>query len=676
MAPKSIFIESAHVPSVSAGEYRIKVISRNELLPDVSEIAFKVSGYRDRIPGNEILSVYPPRSGIGNYAGSFPSVQFRRSSLPWDFKNDDSQGERVPYLFLSLFEESEMEFEGKLNDPSRVLYRQANGAQLEMGDVNNKMFNYLEVPRQLGMTLPEATEMKYLSHVRVGQDEENGPENGQQDTAVVIAKRMVKPNKKYHAFVGVYLLKEGGRYYLSLKKKENAVNHLIILSEWQFESNHHNAYQYNESKFEGLKSVAIIKSRKTKHPVLEGEEKLIKYLERASKQYAGILAQLESGGEERSAMLSLLKYEGKTLRGMLQELQFSELSYRLPTVSSHREVNDLISIGKIPLLHRLKSGGKTVSWYQGPFVRSHHALSFKGLSGSPEIGFDLGEDIPDHSERLIFYNEQSKMLDMGYAAAWQLGRILAIRNPKILKEIQNWKYQLQLGKLIAAQNEEYSPVNFVPDFSVRKLPDLSRNFVMDLLRFNDFPYYYLIPHHSLLPNKTVSYFKLDNSWMISLLFGIFSIGEAFSIQEFRSYVLNDSVIRTYFDFNKEYFGVLIHSEIFENWPQLTVEVNDQTAYIYTTDLAAGVRLLMSDQELSRVSIFSEREHGHFAMEIPYENAAAEMTADAGLLSFTKNGEMVHYSISGYEGNAKHNRMPFDLLSKQPKVIFEILKANI
>lgn len=673
MSQNTVFIESAHASSVPAGRYKIKVTSVNNLLSTTSEVEFMVSGFMHQIPDNEILSVYPPKSGGGNYAGAFPNVQFKRSSLPWDFLNETAGGERSPYLFVALFEESEIDFDGNLNDDSQVSVQKADTRLLEQCYEKNKAFTYLEIPEKFAVNLPDNLEMKHLSHVRIQQGEERNPAFISDETAIVVSKRMVCPDKKYHAFICSYMVEESGKFNLSGTKKENAPNNLIVLYQWAFESFKHDSYQYNEDKFRGLSSLHAIKTHTSKHPVLEGEEKLINYLKRSRKQYAPILDILEKGdnGDEKNEILSLLKYEGKTLKGMLQELKFSEINYILPAASRNTAVNSLIGMGKIPLRHTLKSGGKMVSWYQGPFVRRQHIMTFKGLSIAPETGFDLGDFIPDHSERLIFYNEETKMLDMGYAAAWQLGRILVTTNAKVLQEIKKWKDQLKLSQLMSEQNEEYSPLNLALDFSVRKLPELIKAFIINLVKLIDFPYFYLFPHKNILPEESLRYFKLDNAWMISMLFGVFSVGNAFSLDEFKSYVLNDSSFAEFFDFKKEYSGLLLHSQIIVNWPQLNIEIDDHADYTYTTDLAPALRLFMTNKPFSKIALFMNNENGHFAIDFPSDSSHEKRNHADGLLSFTKEGGIINYTVSGYENDTCKKRMPFDLLFRQPKITFTI-----
>lgn len=662
MAENTLNIISSHIPQVAAGKYRINVKSENEILTTSSAVDFIVSGFVSQIPQTEVLSVYPPKEGQGNYAGTFPMVQFRRSSLPWDF-DFTAEGERIPYLFLALFEEDELDQESENIDSTKIKIRSGNTSDLDSAYEKDKEFTYLAVPKGSMNLLPDANEMKYLAHVRI-QEDQNTSMNFPSQISIVLSKRMAFPEKRYRAFVCSYLMRSGNTFRLSGEKTDL----LMVLYQWNFEVLANNAYQFNDLKFNGFYTETSSQRRNYENPVHYGEDKLFEFLEKNTSRFVNILKDLNSDDKKRSEILSLLKYEGKTLKGLLHELVFSEIGYH-KTLRDNKWIAELIDLGEVPLLHHLKSGGKMVSWYHGPFVRSGYNVVFKGLSINPEEGIDLGENIPDYSEKLIFYSKDTNMLDLGYAAAWQLGRILVMNNVKVVQEIKKWKHQLRINELILSQNQEYSPVNLSVDNSVRQLPELIRNFIKNIVKFVDFPYYYLFPDETVLPEGSIRYFKLDNAWILSMLFGIFSIGNDFKIRDFKRYVLHNSSFSEVFDYKKSYTGFVMHSEIISNWPQLQIETDNGSGFQYVTDLTSMVRLYMINGSFSTISLFMKNENAHFAIDFPNQYTIDKNTD--GLLTFSNKNGHTEYSVSGFEKNIYKNRMPFDLLSRQPKVVFTI-----
>ncbi|SMP15309.1 hypothetical protein [Chryseobacterium profundimaris] len=661
MAEKTITVASSHIPQVAAGKYRINVKSENEILTASSSVDFIVSGFIIQIPQTEILSVYPPKEGQGNYAGTFPMVQFRRSSLPWDFEVS-TDGERIPYLFLALFEEDELDQESGSADSTKVTIKSGNTSDLDPVYEKDKEFTYLTIPEKSMCFLPEINELRHLAHVRI-QEDQNTDISFESQTSVVLSKRMAFPEKKYRAFICSYLMRSGNTFRLSGEKTDL----LMVLYQWQFKTFASNAYQFNDLKFNGFYKENTTRKRISENPVLHGEDELFSFLTKNKSRFGNILKEMNSGDQKRNEILSLLKYEGKTLKGLLHELVFSEIGYN-KNLPGDKWIKDLIDLGKVPLLHHLKSGGKVVSWYQGPFVRSGHRVIFKEFSSNPEEGIDFGENIPNHPEKLMFYSKDTNMLDLGYAAAWQLGRLLVMNNVKVVQEIKKWKHQLRLNELILSQNQEYSPINLSVDNSVRQLPEIIRNFIINTVKFVNFPYYYLFPDETMLPEGSIRYFKLDNAWVLSMLFGMLSIGNDFTIRDFKRYVLHNSSVGDVFDYKKDYNGFVVHSEIISNWPQLQVEFDNSSQFQYITDLTSMVRLYMINGSFSTLSLFMKNENAHFAIDFPNQNSVKDKN---GLLSFKQENEEITYTVSGFEKNIYKNRMPFDLLFRQPKVVFTV-----
>ena len=108
MANEEIGIAPSHIPTIASGKYEVKANLQNNLA-DVQrqDVAFYIAGYNHAIPQNEVLALYPPMEHTGNFAGTFPHIQFRRSTLPWEY-HCEAKGKRIPYIFLVLLKEEEL----------------------------------------------------------------------------------------------------------------------------------------------------------------------------------------------------------------------------------------------------------------------------------------------------------------------------------------------------------------------------------------------------------------------------------------------------------------------------------------------------------------------------------------------------------------------------------------
>ncbi|WP_435525603.1 hypothetical protein [Chryseobacterium indoltheticum] len=163
---------------------------------------------------------------------------------------------------------------------------------------------------------------------------------------------------------------------------------------------------------------------------------------------------------------------------------------------------------------------------------------------------------------LNLFNDDTKMYDMTYAAAWQLGRLMIMNDNKILQELKKWKNELELHNLLQEQNRYSHLPNLmtqVPDIS-----DLLLNYVTELIQLRNFPVYYLLPHADLSTEESIKYFKIDNSWILSFLYGIFSAGPKLSMKDFEKYILKNKTFHNIFDYDKSYYGILLQSQTIKN----------------------------------------------------------------------------------------------------------------
>ena len=78
--------------------------------------------------------------------------------------------------------------------------------------------------------------------------------------------------------------------------------------------------------------------------------------------------------------------------------------------------------GYLPMAHTLREGSRTVSFYRGPFV--------------PKAS--EAKELPPAwcADSLYNYDPELGMFDVSYAAAWQLGRLLALRDQAAASQIQ------------------------------------------------------------------------------------------------------------------------------------------------------------------------------------------------------------------------------------------------
>lgn len=579
MTNKEIGLAPYHIPTVLAGEYNITAELNQKNNVDEStvlnegkkqEIKFSVAGYNAAIPQNEVLAVYPPIDHTGNFAGTFPHIQFRRSSLPWEYEVKHGN-DRLPYIFLLLLKEEELKDLEIITTDTNSL----NGSTESPAEPKP-----LQVIKHNGSELfPKAGLIQKLAHVRVQEHTELKDLNLPKETSILVSHRMVEPNTKYKAFVCYYASKikdgvEKGKYKMITDLTDNsAPEYAVIVNEWSFESVRAELYQIDSNKLknhmdyngfkEGLidSEIGLIESIKSK-----ANTKLLELIQNNEKYIAERNKKWEMWKEENKGksvdifekfvetitiantqykdnhILEYIQYNGKNLKGYLHELELQPFKsfIKSPTLPDAPKKEDLdkdvitklLNTSRVPLEHQLKAGGKMVSWYQGPFTNNSNNFDLLQLLADQKI-----ETIPDHQDYLNLFNEDTGMYDMAYSTAWQLGRLMIINNNKVIQELKKWKYELKLYYLVEEQNK-------LSHLSKREnkepiIPDLLMNYITELIQFRNFPLYYLLPHEDLSTEESIKYYKIDNSWILAFLFGIFSAGQKLSLIDFGKYLFEN-----------------------------------------------------------------------------------------------------------------------------------------
>ncbi len=99
-----------------------------------------------------------------------------------------------------------------------------------------------------------------------------------------------------------------------------------------------------------------------------------------------------------------------------------------------------LSLGYTALNHFTRAGDQTVSWYRGPLIPYPAAPNAVTLPAF-------------NSDSLTRYDNQTGLFDVSYAAAWQLGRLLALQDKEFAVSLYNWKLNSQIEDIRDAEQE-------------------------------------------------------------------------------------------------------------------------------------------------------------------------------------------------------------------------------
>lgn len=292
----------------------------------------------------------------------------------------------------------------------------------------------------------------------------------------------------------------------------------------------------------------------------------------------------------------------QSFRGLLAHADRSPGTLRLPAVASP-EAEKYLALGRVPLPHSLRQGEKTASWYHGPLAPSHNGV---------EIA------LPAHAaDELVRYEPSNGMFDVSYAAAWELGRLLALQSKSFSVSLYNWK-RAHAQHLAADEQRLLHP--HLPGYEQapeeERLPAEVANWLHDLSLLCGVPFNYLVPDERMLPPESIRFFLLDNPWVDCLLDGAFSIGRVTTAAHAQDESHEVSPAENPHD---KVSGFLLRSDVVAGWPGMVVDGYDaggkRLGSLRAERLSDKVLLCMFAGELKSVEIHQQPEALHFGLDV-------------------------------------------------------------
>lgn len=448
---------------------------------------------------------------------------------------------------------------------------------LEIAQHPNDKVGIIDVNKSLLETMiPTKDELQYMAHVRQGLDENDQPEGG--ELAVVIGNRMPKQGKT----CTVHLVSLENRYDgngqldLSHFATDDRIR-LVCLKSWSF------TCESQTQNFKGL---------------LEN------------------LNTTDSNYPERRM----------TTSNTLQLPDFNTLT--IPTgTGDHLKPVTYLSRGLVPLAHIMRRGGRTVSWYRGPLIPGPNSATLTG------DGIGLPARCAD---QLALFDPGTGMLDVSYASAWELGRLLMLSNSNVSVNLYNWKRKFAHSRKlqdIAALHRHLPSYENTRDTSGDDVPTAVATWFTRLNLLEQVPFRYLVPDERMLPHETMRFFHIDPIWMECLLDGAYSIGRVSTHDrqrdiDHKNAVSDHPATNSYGTVS----GFLLRSAVVSGFPHLLVDGYSQV--ITSTDaaefepdsgklplirferLSKNVLLCLFDGDVQTVDIHQKAEAIHFGIDRP------------------------------------------------------------
>jgi hypothetical protein len=131
------------------------------------------------------------------------------------------------------------------------------------------------------------------------------------------------------------------------------------------------------------------------------------------------------------------------------------------------------------------------------------------------------------------------MLDVSYAAAWELGRLLILQNSRISTALFQWKRERALEAAAAGSTRRAATSHLAQaaptdpaeaaELQVerqQRWQEICDWFGTQLKLLEGVPFNYLAPDEQYLPNESVRFFVIDPRWIRCLWDGAFSVGRS------------------------------------------------------------------------------------------------------------------------------------------------------
>jgi hypothetical protein len=471
-------------PPLQAGDYtftatqqlsasrRDGALNAGDLPVNPLDTHVRVRSPQYQLPPDQVLSTFPPAGSEGSYGSRLPQIVIRRRTLPWE-RSVGAGHEDQPWLALVVIAEGEADL--RLNQP--IAQCVTGGVQLD-APADAEKGNYLAIRESaVNRIFPTQEEVNLLAHAREVDINDTELMMGDDDgfLAVVIANRLPLPARdpsgaeapvKYLAC----LVNLCGQFESLLEAAPEPVASttlplfnvayetfdLATLDQVTMGTTTH--IQKQTLAAGGLLSAAA-PGTATRIGRADVEVGVAPYEAKAgwtttaaargtSDVYAemaqGFTSQYVSGylagqfvtldPELRFPVLlhwSFTSVGETTFRSLMQGLDSGLLgTIGVTADATGRPPFEVVETGHVGLAHRTRRGDPVRSWYRGPLLPHPPVEGPEGRLPLAHAADQIRVVVPDGRE------------DISLAAAFEIGRLLALSRPSMIASLLRWR---QLG---------------------------------------------------------------------------------------------------------------------------------------------------------------------------------------------------------------------------------------
>jgi hypothetical protein len=211
-----------------------------------------------------------------------------------------------------------------------------------------------------------------------------------------------------------------------------------------------------------------------------------------------------------------------TFGGLMQRLRKNAAVFNVapPAQGGDAYVNRALARGYVPIDYRPSESTPTFAWYRGPL--------------SPVVRAPLARPPFRSADSALVFDEGTALFDVSYAAAWQLGRLLALASPAFTKGLRLFverrhnaaEFARQVNNFLELHRSAFTDLKSKPPRPGDERIAIADELVEWLARaalLYPVPFQYLVPHASLLPPESLRFFHVDDNWVDSLVDGALSV---------------------------------------------------------------------------------------------------------------------------------------------------------
>lgn len=583
-------IVQCHLPPMVAGEYEAHVVQKVKAsgakIEGEKTLHFGVDAARFRLNPDDIYSVYPPANQFGRFYESLPHVVFSRRTLPWERtidaqlpacqsettpskKRNPLDNPPVPWMAILLFEEKEIE-DSKIE--SRKIAEVIQPAKAEEAVLRPEIYKNDTATIKL---MPWESEEDLCLTIDISKEQFETLVPAQSDLSYLAhAKEVSIENKDKN---GITDLNEDG----------SGVFAVIVGNRLPSPGKSHSAVLVSlEGYGDYLKDA--------EHPKTIPDNHKVRMVVLANWQFS------VSGEASFSQLVKGLEVKSLKIKGDAQK---------------EKALLPYFDTGYVGLPHLTRVGASTLSWYHGPLIPKLIPASSKNISFSS-------------ADAALRYDKATGFFDVSFAAAWQLGRTLALQNQGFSKAMLNWRIRQvqdaledekrsdidQLLKDTSKKPLKDKVLNYLAnahevaleqmeeeliDNPATDIPEEVKGFLNDLYQLNGVPFPYLVPHEALLKKEhsedgeeytgTLAVFYVDPNWIEALLDGALSIGRVNENEKLLDLAMSGDFIKGFKNQKRKnpdtgqqdvevrqlnVTGFLLRSDLISGWRGIEIEAYD------------------------------------------------------------------------------------------------------